>query len=49
MNDNGFWVVDRLSGFTEQETLKTWTLLTTFISVVGLVEVLILSSVLPLR
>jgi len=49
MNDSGFWVVGRLSGFTEQETLKTWTLLTTFISVVGLVEVLILSSVLPLR
>ncbi len=49
MNDSGFWVVGRLSGFTEMETLKSWTLLTTFISVVGLLEVLILSTVLPLR
>jgi len=49
MNDSGFWVVGKLSGFTEQETLKSWTLLTTFISVVGLIEVLIFSAVLPLR
>jgi GntP family gluconate:H+ symporter len=49
MNDSGFWVVGKLSGFTEQETLKSWTLLTTFISVVGLIEVLIFSTLLPLR
>jgi GntP family gluconate:H+ symporter len=23
MNDSGFWVVGKLSGFTEKETLKT--------------------------
>lgn len=49
MNDSGFWVVGRLSGFTERETLMTWTVLTTFISIVGLVEVLIASYVLPFR
>jgi GntP family gluconate:H+ symporter len=49
MNDSGFWVVGKLSGFTERETLKTWTVLTTFHSVVGLVEVLIASWLLPLR
>jgi GntP family gluconate:H+ symporter len=49
MNDSGFWVVGKLSGFTERETLKTWTVLTTFISVVGLIEVLAASYVLPLR
>jgi len=49
MNDSGFWVVGRLSGFTERETLQTWTVLTTFIAVVGLIEVLIVSAVLPLR
>ena len=27
MNDSGFWVVSRMSGFTEQEALKTWTVL----------------------
>jgi GntP family gluconate:H+ symporter len=49
MNDSGFWVVGRLSGFTEGETLRTWTVLTTFISVVGLIETLVLAWALPLR
>jgi H+/gluconate symporter-like permease len=49
MNDSGFRVVGPLSGFTEKETLKSWTLLTTFVPVAGLLEVLIPSSVLPLR
>ncbi len=49
MNDSGFWVVGKLSGFTERETLMTWTVLTTFISVVGLIEVLIASYIVPLR
>jgi GntP family gluconate:H+ symporter len=49
MNDSGFWVVGRLSGFTEGETLRTWTVLTTFISVVGLIQTLVVSAVLPLR
>jgi GntP family gluconate:H+ symporter len=49
MNDSGFWVVGRLSGFTEAETLQTWTVLTTFISVVGLIQTMIVSFILPLR
>jgi gluconate:H+ symporter, GntP family len=49
MNDSGFWVVGKLSGFTERETLMTWTVLTTFLSIVGLIEVLVASYVLPLR
>jgi GntP family gluconate:H+ symporter len=49
MNDSGFWVVGKLSGFSERETLMTWTVLTTFISVAGLIEVLIASYVIPLR
>jgi len=48
MNDSGFWVVGRLSGFSEKETLKTWTALLTFISVVGLFTTLVASRVLPL-
>jgi len=47
MNDSGFWVVCKLSGFTEPETLKTWTVLLAGISLLGLAEVLILSWVLP--
>lgn len=47
MNDSGFWVVGRLSGFTEKETLKTWSVIVTVASVAGLVECLVLSKVLP--
>jgi len=36
MNDSGFWVVGKLSGFTEKETLKSWTVVVTVSSVVGL-------------
>lgn len=49
MNDSGFWVVGRLSGFTEQETLKTWTVVVSVNSVVGLLVTLVASMVLPLR
>jgi len=48
MNDSGFWVVQRMSGFTEKETLQTWTKLLTLIGVVGLVQVLAFATVLPL-
>lgn len=49
MNDSGFWVVGKLSGFTEKETLRTWTGVVTVASIAGLIECLILSSVLPLK
>lgn len=48
MNDSGFWVVARMSGFTEKEALRTWTLLLAIISLAGLVQVLILSWIFPL-
>jgi len=48
MNDSGFWVVCKLSGFSERETLRTWTLGLAVISLVGLAEVAILSRLLPL-
>jgi gluconate:H+ symporter, GntP family len=48
MNDSGFWVVQRLSGFTEKETLKTWSVMLTAISVLGLVLCLLGSVLLPL-
>ncbi|HVR37334.1 MAG TPA: hypothetical protein VMS21_15975, partial [Methylomirabilota bacterium] len=49
MNDSGFWVVAKLSGFTEKETLKSWTVLLTVLSVVGLIQTLIVAAILPLR
>jgi len=49
MNDSGFWLVSRMCGFTEKETLRTWTLLETGISLVGLLETLLLAQLLPFR
>lgn len=48
MNDSGFWVVSRLSGFTERETLRTWSVLVSIISLTGIVLTLVASRVLPL-
>ena len=48
MNDSGFWVVNRLSGMTEKETLKSWTVMLTITSVLGLIQVIVLSKLLPL-
>lgn len=49
MNDSGFWVVGRLSGFTEKETLKTWSIILSVISLAGLLETFVLAKVLPLK
>jgi GntP family gluconate:H+ symporter len=48
MNDSGFWVVNRLSGMTQNETLRSWTVLTTSLSLSGLVVTWIASSLFPL-
>jgi gluconate:H+ symporter, GntP family len=44
MNDSGFWLVSRLGGFTEAQTLKSWTMLVTIISVSGLFSALGLAA-----
>ena len=46
-NDSGFWIVKEIGGLTQAETLKTWTVLTTIISVMGLLSVLVLSTLFP--
>jgi GntP family gluconate:H+ symporter len=48
MNDSGFWVVNRLSGMTEKETLKSWTTMLTVTSVFGLIQVLLMAKLFPL-
>ena len=48
MNDSGFWVVNRLSGMTERETLRSWTVMLTVVSLFGLVLTFIASKLLPL-
>jgi gluconate:H+ symporter, GntP family len=48
MNDSGFWVVSRLSGMTEKETLRTWSVQLTADSVIGLCMTLLFSKLLPM-
>lgn len=48
MNDSGFWIVARMSGFTEKEALQIWTVLLATLSVVGLIQVFLMSWLLPL-
>ena len=48
MNDSGFWVVSRLSGMTERETLKSWTTMLTVVSIFGLLLTLAMAAIMPL-
>ncbi|UCE48387.1 MAG: hypothetical protein JSW47_22675, partial [Phycisphaerales bacterium] len=48
MNDSGFWVFAKMGGFTEGETLKTWTVLLVVTGFTGLVVSIILSMILPM-
>ncbi|MDH3246137.1 MAG: GntP family permease, partial [Saprospiraceae bacterium] len=48
MNDSGFWVVCKLSGFTEKQTLKSWTVTLASIGVVGLILTFLLANVFPM-
>jgi GntP family gluconate:H+ symporter len=47
MNDGGFWVVSKLGGLTEKQTLASWTVLTGVISLAGLAVTWVLSNLLP--
>jgi len=45
VNDSGFWLVGKYLGMNEKETLRSWTIMETIISVVGFTFVLLLSFV----
>jgi len=47
MNDSGFWIVSRLGGLTESETLKIWTVQLTLIAITGFAWVWVLTKILP--
>jgi gluconate:H+ symporter, GntP family len=46
VNDAGFWLVKEYFGLSVGQTIKTWSVMETIISVVGLIFVLLLSTVL---
>ena len=47
MNDSGFWIITRMSGFKESETLRTITPMMSLMGVCGLVVVMIGAWLLP--
>ena len=49
MNDSGFWVVGRMSGFTPTETLKTVSVTLTVMGFVGLLVTICGALVMPFR
>lgn len=49
MNDSAFWVVSKLSGFTEVQMLNSWTVTLATMSVLGLIQTLLLSIIIPLN
>jgi Gnt-I system high-affinity gluconate transporter len=46
VNDTGFWMFKEYFDLTLKETFKTWTLMETIVSVLGIIGVLILNTVL---
>ncbi len=48
MNDSGFWVVGKMSGLTEAETLKTFSIELTLMGFAGIAVVMIAAKLLPL-
>jgi Gnt-I system low-affinity gluconate transporter len=43
VNDSGFWIVSKNLGMNEKQTLRSWTVMETIISVTGLILAMILS------
>ncbi len=48
MNDSGFWVICKMSGMTEGETLKTCSAMMALMGIVGLLVIMILARFFPL-
>ena len=48
MNDSGFWVFAKMSGLTEVEALKSWTLLLLVLGTVSFVTSVIMANFMPL-
>jgi len=44
VNDPGFWMFKEYFNLTVKETLKTWSVMETIVSVVGLIGVFIINS-----
>lgn len=47
VNDSGFWLVKKYLGLTEKETLQSWTVMETIVSVVGFILIIGISFLVP--
>jgi GntP family gluconate:H+ symporter len=47
MNDSGFWVVGKLAGLTEKETLQTFSVVIALQGIVGMLAVLVFAYLFP--
>ena len=48
MNDSAFWIITKMSGMEEKETIRHFSYLLLVMGFSGLIAVMILSKVLPL-
>ena len=48
MNDSGFWIFAKMSGLTEVEALKSWTVMLVVLALAGLAVTTLLAIVLPM-
>jgi gluconate:H+ symporter, GntP family len=48
MNDSGFWVITKMSGMTEKESLRVMAPITTIMGIVGLIVTMIGAKLFPL-
>jgi GntP family gluconate:H+ symporter len=49
MNDSAFWVMSKMGGVSEVQTLRSWTPLSAVVGITALVVTLVLAVVVPLR
>jgi GntP family gluconate:H+ symporter len=48
MNDSGFWIICKMSGFTERETIRNFSYLLLVMGIVGLAVTMIMAKLFPL-
>jgi gluconate:H+ symporter, GntP family len=48
MNDSGFWIICKMSGFTERETIRNFSYLLLVMGIVGLATTMIMAKLFPL-
>jgi len=48
MNDSGFWIICKMSGFTEGETIRNFSFLLTIMGIVGLGVTMLMAKLFPL-